>query len=291
MRKVFIQAALISVAFIGLTESANASAIETSFTATGTNATTGNGLSANVRFVQSASTLKVILTNTSNLDVMEPSDVLTGVYFKFNTLSPTLVANTAFVGSTTNTVTPGNPSGLPNSYVISSGNNPSPGGTSGSTISGPGTDVGSEFAFRGNLAGNVQYGISSSGLGLFGPGDRFDTSTNLQGPADPDGIQYGITSAGDNINTGNGGIFGQHLVKNTVVFELTGWSFQTVSDLANLFSMVRFQYGTALSEPTITPPEFLIEVPVPTGVVLMGLGGVLLAGYSARKSLKKVQLA
>jgi hypothetical protein len=114
----------------------------------------------------------------------------------------------------------------------------------------PGGGVGGEWAYRGDLSGapgNTAYGISSTGLNRFGPPDLFP-GVNLQGPVSPDGIQYGVTSAGDNPATGNTPVTGTNaLIKNQVVFTLSGLpaGFQT-SRITGVF----FQYGTDLSEPS-----------------------------------------
>ena len=87
---------------------------------------------------------------------------------------------------------------------------------------------------------------------------------------DPDGIQYGLTSAGDNTATGNGGLQNNTLIKNSVVFHLglNGQAFD-VSDITG----VSFLYGTALTE-TIVPGNCVNCVPrVPEPGTLMFLGG------------------
>jgi hypothetical protein len=82
---------------------------------------------------------------------------------------------------------------------------------------------------------------------LFGSQDLFPGS-NLQGPDAPDGLQYGITSAGDDTGTGNTPVTGENaLIKNSVVFTLSGLpvGFDPSASISN----VVFQYGTALDEP------------------------------------------
>jgi hypothetical protein len=107
-------------------------------------------------------------------------------------------------------------------------------------------------------------------LGIFGPGDLFP-GPDLQGPPSgtPDGIQYGITSAADNILTGNGGLSGQHLIKNSVVFTLSGWG----GEPDVMITDVTFQYGTSLGE-----PQYVGIVPEPSTAVLalMAFGFVAL---------------
>ena len=202
------------------------------FTASGS-----GGLSASATFEVSGTDLIVTLTNTSSMDVWVPSQVLTGVWFS---APGSMVVMTAEVapGSGVNSAT-------------SAGNGAFP-------------DVGGEFAYRGGLSMNFgsNSGISSSGLGVFGPGDRFN-GHNLAGPTSPDGLQYGITSHGDNPSTGNGGISGTPLIQNSVVFVLCGWrSNWNLSSITNVF----FQYGTSLDDTRLR------AVPEPGVLALLGLG-------------------
>lgn len=216
----------------------------------------GLGRAATVSFDLVGTDLLINLSNTSLSDVLVPVDVLTGVFFNIAG-NPALSRTSATSGGST---------------------------LLGTTIvNGAGTDVGSEWAY---LNGLSQYGansgISSSGLGVFGPGDRFDTVGNLSGPASPDGLQYGIASAGDDSSTGNAGVTGNELTKNSVSFVLGGLPGGfSLTDI----SKVTFQYGTALTEPSVPGGGGGgNEIPEPASFVLLGLG---LAGLSTTKRSKR----
>jgi hypothetical protein len=103
---------------------------------------------------------------------------------------------------------------------------------------------------------------------------------NLQGPSSPDGVQYGVTSAGDNVLTGNGGISGSHLIKNAVVFTLGNWS----GEPSEMITAATFQYGTALDE-----PQFPGLVPEPSSLALLGCGATGLAIYALRRRAAKAR--
>ncbi len=196
--------------------------------------------SASAVFTTSGTTLTILLSNDATSDALVPIDVLTGIFFDVSGGALSLTRTSVVVA--------------PGSSVLN-----------GTTD--PGNVVGGEFAYRGGLSGaphGAAYGVSSAGLGLFGPGDLFPGS-NLNGPASPDGIQYGLTTAGDNPATGNGGINSEPLIKNAVLITLDG--LPSGFDLARIGN-VSFQYGTALDEPNI---------PTPGALSLLGLGGLLAA--------------
>jgi len=98
--------------------------------------------------------------------------------------------------------------------------------------------------------------------------------SNLQGPSSSDGVQFGITSAGDNLATGNGGINGSYLTKNAVVLTLGNFSGEPDAKIQG----ARFQYGTSLDE-----PQYNGLTPEPSTLALAGLGTVVLAVHAARR--------
>jgi len=195
--------------------------------------------------------VQVTLTNTSTADVLVPVDVLTAVFFNMGH-STDFTPISAVV---------------PNGSVVLWGS--------------PERNVGGEWAFKNQVGvqndnfNNAGLGISSSGLGVFGPSNLFG-GTNLQGPESPDGLQYGITSAGDIKSTGNGAVTGGNaLIKNSMVFVLEDGVFDVTK-----ISDVYFQYGTCLDDAgfsgggTSTPPG---PVPEPLTmfsafVAISGLG-------------------
>ena len=99
---------------------------------------------------------------------------------------------------------------------------------------------------------------------------------NLQNPESVDGLQYGITSAGDNTSTGNAAVTGNFaLIQHSVVFTLWGNPALTAIEDYTI-SNVSFQYGTSLSEPNVTVPE-------PTTLALVFIAGAALTSRFRRK--------
>jgi hypothetical protein len=212
-------------------------------------------LNAQVVFDVSGTNLVVTLTNTSSADVLVPADVLTAVFFNIG----------------------GNPVLSPLSAVVAAGSNVFFGATD------PGNVVGGEMAYKAGLAGapgGATRGISSVGLGLFGPGDRFP-GNNLQGPDSPNGLQYGLTSAGDNPTTGNTPVTGTNaLINNGVVYTLAGLP---AGFLLSSISNVHFQYGTDLSEPSF-PGAGGGLFDLPASSILLGAGLIGMVWVRRRQS-------
>ena len=212
MKRLALSAALLSVALWATPASAGSL----------TMGLTNGSRSASAVFVNSGGQLIVTLTNTSTADAHVPTDLLTAIFFDVAG-SPTLTPVSAVICSTCSVLYPGSPA------------------------TDAGGSVGGEWAYLGggaDLAFTANYSLSSTGVGIFGPGDVFG-GTNLAGPANPDGPQYGITTAGDDPTTFNGGLH-VPIIKNQVVFKLNGFG---ALDPAAVISNLTFLYGTALDEP------------------------------------------
>ncbi len=231
-----IRIVLFTLAVVAAPLLARASSIAYSFTS--------GGLGASANFARSGSDLIVTLTNTGTADVMVPTDVLTAVYFDVAG-NPALTRSSAMVPVTSEV------------YEIGSGALVTPGDRV----------VGGEWAFL------IANGISSTGLGIFGPGDLFP-GANLQGPSSPDGVQFGIIPTADNLTTGNGGISGSWMIRNTAVFTLGGFNLEPNTAISN----VVFQYGTALDE-----PQYTGHTPEPSSFVLAAIGLIGLVVWKGRK--------
>jgi PEP-CTERM motif len=204
---------------------------------------------AEATFSQSGNNLVITLTNKSTVDQNIPTEVLTAVFFTL-TGSPTLAPVSAALGADSDVVC--------GSAVLTPCTQPA------------GDVVGGEWAYKYGLTGMTSstYGISSTGIGDFGPGDRF-AGPNLQGPTSPNGLQYGIVSKAWSQAGDNGGVDGANYVRDTVVFTLSGLA--TNSDLARMVGNVAFQYGTSYSEPRFGT-SVVPQVPEPGTYALMGAG-------------------
>lgn len=208
--------------------------------------------------INTSGQLTVTLSNTSSADASVPMDILTAVFFNIGgggTLAP--VSALLGTGSTVFYDPDGQPAG---------------------------GDVGGEWAYESlsSAPHGANAGISSSGFGLFGD-PNFGT-TELQGPPNGalDGLQYGITSAGDDISTANGGLENNAVIKNVVVFTLSLLNFAPGFDVLGAITNVSFQYGTSLTEPNVCSSQLKCgdggttpgggSVPEPTTLLLMGAG-------------------
>ncbi|HRT09899.1 MAG TPA: PEP-CTERM sorting domain-containing protein [Candidatus Paceibacterota bacterium] len=188
---------------------------------------TSGSRSAQAEFDIISGNLVVTLKNTSGADVLVPSEILTALFFDISGSPVALTPVSALLA--------------PGSVVWF--DTPPAGG-----------NVGGEWAYGSGLVGapmGAKYGISSAGFGLFG---QFNfNGPDLDPPPAVNGLNYGITSAGDNMLTGNSAVTGGNpLIHNAVTFTLSGAG--AGFDLGRIGN-VSFQYGTALNEPNIVVPE------------------------------------
>jgi hypothetical protein len=208
--------------------------------------------------------LNVSLFNSSTGDVMMPVDVLTAVFFDIRN-NPELNRVSALL--------------KPGSTVLFDPDGQPVGGI-----------VGGEWAYKRQTSAlsvspsvPQKQGISSVGLDPFGPGDLFP-GDDLESPASPDGIQYGLTSAGDDPTTGNAPVTGDFaLIKNGVDFTLSNLPGDfALADISN----VTFQYGTDFDEPRITGHE-VPPVPEPGTMTLLGLSCAPLMARRLRRRVRR----
>src|SRR5262245_4657243 len=226
--------------------------------------------SASATFEVIGGDLVVTLTNTSPSDATLTTDILTAMFFTA-TGNP-LFTRTSVVLDTGSTTT---------AYPSGSGSGTEAGGA-----------VGGEWSYLNSLAvfGNNE-GLSSSGLGVFGPGNLFP-GANLEGPDSPDGLQYGITSPGDDQATGNGDIQNVTLIQNSVVFHL-GLNGNDTFDPYRDITGVSFLYGTTLTDPVLTGGcltncvRETEQVPQPGTLALLGSSLLGLLGWAARRRITR----
>ena len=212
-----------------------------------------NYLAARAEFECTANLLIITLTNISTAYTEIPAELLSGVSFDIAG-SPVLTPVSVFIA--------------PGSVTVNNApTGPSPGEVSG------------EWAYRGDLNGpfnGAQYGINVNGQGdLFGPPHLFP-GIDLDPPASPNGMNYGIVSAGGIGPNANLPLTVEPFVQNSVVITLSHNGGFTCEDIFN----VGFQYGTSQSEPFY--PGDPIPEPATASLLLMGL-----AGLAARLRRKK----
>lgn len=196
-------------------------------------------------------TVTVTLTNAAgpSSQALVPADLLTAVYFNLT----------------------GGAAVTPFSAVVPVGQKILP----------EGNDAGAFWQYKTNIENaalrGAHSGISSTGLGIFGPKANFGCSPGCQ---QLDGLNYGIVPKSYIRGDGNSSVEAVPVIQYSAVFTLQGAVPQNAS-----VDSVWFQYGTDLSEPSFGPGG---EVPEPSPAILVGCG-LLLAGLSQtlRKRLRR----
>lgn len=246
---------------------------------------TDGSRSAQVDFAVVGGQLEVTLTNTwagdgtGGLGQFVPTDLLTAVFFDISG-SPALTPVSAEITAPGAVLNAGSVDGT------GGATDPDAGGVDNSAGSG----VGGEWGYLGGLSGapgGADYGISSTGLGLFGPTSLFSPCTVnkgtpqppcLSGPQDPDGPQYGIIGAGYGAGEGNPAIESTPIIQDSVVFLLS--DLPGGFDPSALITNVTFLYGTSLTDPQFP------GVPEPASLLLLG-SGLALAAKRARSKRRQ----
>jgi|ERR1017187_947663 hypothetical protein len=179
---------------------------------------TNKTLSASATFAVSDLKLVITLSNTASNDPSTSAEILTGIFFTL-VGDPALTRTSALLGP--DTAIKGRPG-----------------------VSGPGMDVGGQWAYRNDLTGlphGADEGLSIASLKQFGKRYRFSGPKLLA----PSGVRFGLTTDFDNMGNDKGSLKRKQLIENTVIFTLGGLPTNfTFADISN----VSFQYGTSLRD-------------------------------------------
>lgn len=216
------------------------------FTTSGPGDNTNKTLNASVTFTVKNLQLVITLSNTATYDADDRADVLTGIFFKLGG-DLSLTQDSAVLGS--NTAIKDRPG-----------------------ISGPGMNVGEEWAYRNDLTGmtnGANEGIALTNLKNFGQRHRFS------GPklGSSGGVKYGVTTGFDGLGNDKT-LKHQPLIENTVVFTMGGLPTNfTLADISN----VSFQYGTDLRNGNLAGTisggtSGSPVIPEPSTIVLVAVG-------------------
>ncbi len=202
-------------------------------------------------------TLEITLANTSMADVWDPNFILTALFFDVSGPSTAMTPLSAAVAAGSKVIFP---------RATDMSGTPITGGTY------PGGDISAEWAFRSDLVGaphDATHGVSAAWLFLFDVSNLFDPTHNLQGPTGPRGLQYGLTSAGDDPLTGKVDYqtIGDHRVtgRNALVQNAVVLTFGVADDFSlGSIDNVNFQYGirpyhpNVVGQPVVPEPATLL---------------------------------
>lgn len=181
----------------------------------------GYNLSAKAEFTWSAGVLTIALTNTAVDPADNPGHTLSGVYWNMVS-NPTMTKNSVALGGSSTIVNPD-------------------GGTFAKKYG-----YKQNITFSGGTMNLVNaYGLSSTGLGIFGKGEQFDSSG--AGGSQIAGDDYSLISAAGHADQPF--LNSNPLVQDTVVFKLNLESFSE-SDIKN----VVFHYGSGTEFATVPEP-------------------------------------
>lgn len=217
------------------------------------------GLAAQATFTQSGSDLYILLTNTAAGPSTQNADALTGVFFDASGVTG---------------LTAGSASLAPGAFYLPTDANVD--------------SLGKYWGFvNGVQSGSLpRYGIGAAGFGIFGTDTAFDPASSGN---DIDGANYGIVSASTSALPAGGQ---SPFVNNQVVFVLHGWTGGTLTQ--DSISNLVFQYGSALSEPTVpgqphTNGNGGQEVPEPGLAAFLGSGVLASIPLIKRRRRRHVQ--
>ncbi|MBN3908010.1 MAG: PEP-CTERM sorting domain-containing protein [Nostoc sp. NMS1] len=256
-----------ALAVVTVSQMSRADAASLSFSATGTNPISGGSstaLAAKAVFDNSiAGKLTLTLTNTGP-GASAPSDVLTGLFWDY---AGSPLTNLTLSSAKAPTVITNNVTTATNVDLTKVGGNKVEWGFAKTTAS---TGLGGAAGVANPVT--QHYGIGTAGFGI-SPG--FGLSGGQQ-------FNYGIITGYDSANPAvSGGTF----IKNSATFVFSG--LPTGFDLTKIQNL-RFQYGTALNEPStyyIAPPPPPRRVPESSATVALGLFAVGVLRVAKKKPL------
>jgi len=226
-------------------------------------ASTDGKLSAEVRFWQEGTQLKIMLTNTSMTNPLTDADILTALFFNVDN-QPTLTPVTAILG--------------PNSVLLYPQKQPSDGVT-----------VGGEWAYRaGDVKSPMEYGLSATGFNaIFKPADRFPGESLINNGNSMSDMKFGLVGPGKVLVGKDKAMYESNpFIMSSIIFTLDGLpeTFDLLFDITNVW----FQYGTATNAPSLTSTrnvqrweEEIINPPQPPDVPEPAPLGLLAIGATA----------